>query len=177
MAETTGLVHIYYGDGKGKTTAAFGLAFRCAGCGFDVLVTQFLKSRASGEVTATERFPEITVMRGKELKKFTFRMNDEEKEELRRNSLLLFENTVAMLVEKKPRLLILDEVIDACENGFLSMDAMTQFLDNRPEGLEVVLTGHSLPDDLKIRADYISHVVAERHPYEEGITARLGIEY
>ena len=79
MAEENGLVQIYYGDGKGKTTAAFGLAFRCAGWGRRVVIAQFLKSSPCGELTAAERFPTLTVLRSKGIHKFTFQMNDEEK--------------------------------------------------------------------------------------------------
>ena len=79
MAEQQGLVHIYYGDGKGKTTAAFGLAFRCAGWGKLAVIAQFLKSSPCGEVTAAERFPELTVLRSKGIHKFTFQMDEAEK--------------------------------------------------------------------------------------------------
>ena len=177
MAKDRGLVHVYYGNGKGKTTAAFGLAFRCAGNGFDVIVAQFLKSRATGEVMAAERFPEITVLRGHPLKKFTWTMNDEEKEELRKNCEELFRNTIALASEKAPRLLILDEAVDVCAKSFLPMESMTDFLDNKPESLEIVLTGHSLPDELSVRADYVSNIISVKHPYEQGIKARRGIEY
>ena len=74
-----GLIHIYCGDGKGKTTAAVGLAVRCAGRGNKVLLVQFLKSRDSGELYSLAKLPDIEVMRGKESKKFTFQMNEEEK--------------------------------------------------------------------------------------------------
>lgn len=73
-----GLIHIYCGDGKGKTTAAVGLAVRCAGRGNKVLLVQFLKSRDSGELYSLAKLPDIEVMRGKESKKFTFQMNEEE---------------------------------------------------------------------------------------------------
>ena len=78
MAEQQGLIQIYYGDGKGKTTAAFGLAFRCAGWGKKVVIAQFLKSGASGEVKAAERFSELTVLRTKELHKFISDGDDSE---------------------------------------------------------------------------------------------------
>ena len=86
MAEENGLVQIYYGDGKGKTTAAFGLAFRCAGWGRRVVIAQFLKSSPCGELTAAERFPTLTVLRSKGIHKFTFQMNDEERASCPRRS-------------------------------------------------------------------------------------------
>ena len=91
MAEENGLVQIYYGDGKGKTTAAFGLAFRCAGWGRRVVIAQFLKSSPCGELTAAERFPTLTVLRSKGIHKFTFQMNDEEKAVVARNCRKLFQ--------------------------------------------------------------------------------------
>ncbi len=78
-----GLIHIYCGDGKGKTTAAMGLSIRCAGHGNHVLIVQFLKSRPTGELASLALLPNIEVMRGKETKKFTFQMNDEEKADIK----------------------------------------------------------------------------------------------
>ena len=176
MADQQGLVQIYYGDGKGKTTAAFGLAFRCAGWGRRVVIAQFLKSGASGEVKAAQRFPELTVLRTKEIHKFTFQMNEEEKAATARNCQDLFRQATALAVEQQARLLVRDEVIDA-SRGFLPMDELCAFLDNRPEGLEVVMTGHSLPQELADLADYITHVRKEKHPYDKGVMARKEIEF
>ena len=176
MKEEQGLVQLYYGDGKGKTTAAFGLAFRCAGWGRRVVIAQFLKSGRSGEVDAAARFEEITVLRDKPTGKFTFQMNEAEKAETAAGCLAMFRRAVALAEEQQARLLVLDEVIDAC-HGFLPLDELTAFLDRRPAGLEVVLTGHDLPDPLARRADYISHVVKEKHPYDRGVLARKEIEF
>ena len=176
MAEENGLVQIYYGDGKGKTTAAFGLAFRCAGWGRRVVIAQFLKSSPCGELTAAERFPTLTVLRSKGIHKFTFQMNDEEKAVVARNCRKLFQEAVALARAEDARLLVLDEVIDALR-GFLPQEELCAFLDERPSGLEVVLTGHSLPEALERRADYITHMVKEKHPYDRGVTARREIEF
>lgn len=176
MAKETGLVHIYYGDGKGKTTAAFGLAFRCAGRGKRVVIAQFLKSGGSGEAAAAERFPGITLVRGKAVQKFTFQMDDAEKAQTARDCADLFHRAAALAQGGDVRLLVLDEAIDACY-GFLPMDEVAAFLDSRPEGLEVVITGHSLPEALAERAGYISHVVKEKHPYDQGVMARPDIEF
>ena len=176
MADQQGLVQIYYGDGKGKTTAAFGLAFRCAGWGRKVVIAQFLKSGASGEVKAAERFPELTVLRTKEIHKFTFQMNEEEKAATARNCQDLFRQATALAVEQQARLLVMDEVIDA-SRGLLPMDELCAFLDNKPEELEVVMTGHSLPQELADRADYITLVRKEKHPYDKGVMARKEIEF
>lgn len=176
MEKEMGLAHVYYGDGKGKTTAAFGLAFRCAGRGKKVVIAQFLKSGESGEVTAAERFPEITLLRGHGARKFTFQMNDAEKAQTAGDCAALFQKAVSLARSESARMLVLDEVIDACQ-GFLPVEELTGFLDSRPEGLEVVITGHALPGELAARADYISRVEKEKHPYDRGILARPEIEF
>ena len=176
MAEENGLVQIYYGDGKGKTTAAFGLAFRCAGWGRRVVIAQFLKSSPCGELTAAERCPSLTVLRSKGIHKFTFQMNDEEKAVVAENCRTLLRQAAELARAEEARLLVLDEVIDALR-GFLPQEELCAFLDERPAGLEVVLTGHSLPEALERRADYITHMVKEKHPYDRGVTARREIEF
>ena len=165
MAEENGLVQIYYGDGKGKTTAAFGLAFRCAGWGRRVVIAQFLKSSPCGELTAAERFPTLTVLRSKGIHKFTFQMNDEEKAVVAENCRTLLRQAAELARAEEARLLVLPQ------------EELCAFLDERPAGLEVVLTGHSLPEALERRADYITHMVKEKHPYDRGVTARREIEF
>ena len=158
-----GLTHIYYGDGSGKTTAAFGLAFRCAGRGERVVIAQFLKGMESGEMLAAGRFPEITTLRWDGPAKFTYQMDEE---------------AARLAAADGIRLLVLDEVIDAVGCGFLSLSRLCGFLDKeKPSGLEVVMTGHSLPETLAARADYISRVTKEKHPYDKGVMARKGIEF
>ena len=177
MPDRQGLIHIYYGDGKGKTTAAFGLALRCAGRGNKVVIAQFLKSTPSGEVKGAECLPQVTVLRGaKAVNKFTFQMNEEEKAVTAQCCCDLFRQAAKLAEEEDARLLILDEVIDTCR-GFLQLQELCAFLDSKPAGLEVVMTGHSLPPELAERADYISKVVKEKHPYDQGIPARKDIEF
>ena len=173
MAEENGLVQIYYGDGKGKTTAAFGLAFRCAGWGRRVVIAQFLKSSPCGELTAAERFPTLTVLRSKGIHKFTFQMNDEEKAVVAENCRTLLRQAAELARAEEARLLVLDDAL----RGFLPQEELCACLDERPAGLEVVLTGHSLPEALERRADYITHMVKEKHPYDRGVTARREIEF
>lgn len=175
MQKQTGLIHLYYGDGKGKTTAAFGLAFRCAGRGQPVVIAQFLKSGKSGELTAAACLPEFTLLAGKPVGKFTFQMDEAERAITAQSCDTLFSQATA--AASSARLLVLDEVVDACTKGFLQMDTLVSFLRHKPAVLEVVLTGHSLPPPLERLADYISHVVKEKHPFDQGINARRDIEF
>lgn len=171
-----GLIHIYCGDGKGKTTAAMGLAVRCAGHGNHVLIVQFLKSRKTGELTSLALLPTIEVMRGKETKKFTFQMNDAEKEEVRREHMELFAKVKQKCATEKIDLLIFDEIIGACNTGVFDKAALVDFLKTKPEDLEVVLTGRNPAPELVELADYVSEICMRKHPYTRGIPARTGIE-
>lgn len=171
-----GLIHIYCGDGKGKTTAAVGLAVRCAGRGNKVLLVQFLKSRDSGELYSLAKLPDIEVMRGKESKKFTFQMNEEEKHALLIKHNKMFEQVLAKIKNGGYSLLILDEVIGALNAKVFEMPKLIEFLRHKPENLEVVLTGRNPAPELVEIADYVSEMRKVKHPMDKGIMAREGIE-
>ncbi len=171
-----GLVHIYCGDGKGKTTAAVGLAVRCAGRGNKVLLVQFLKSRDSGELYSLAKLPDIELMRGKESKKFTFQMNSEEKHALLLEHNKMFEQVLAKIKTGSYALLILDEVIGAVNAKVFDINLLIEFLRNKPENLEVVMTGRNPAPELVEIADYVSEVRKVKHPMDIGIMAREGIE-
>lgn len=171
-----GLIHIYCGDGKGKTTAALGLAVRCAGHGNHVLIVQFLKSRPTGELKSLPLIPGIELMRGKETKKFTFQMNAEEKAQVLAEHLVLFDRVKEKCAVEHVDLLILDEVIGAINTGVFDIDILVEFLKGKPAELEVVLTGRNPAAELVELADYVSEICKRKHPYERGIAARTGIE-
>lgn len=174
--ENGGLIHIYCGDGKGKTTAAIGLAVRCSGHGNHVLLVQFLKSRPTGELKSLALLPNIEIMRGKETKKFTFQMNDEEKAQVKSEHLALFAKVRQKCSEEHIDLLILDEVIGACNTGVFDKDVLIDFLRQKPRQMEVVLTGRNPAPELTELADYVSEICKRKHPFEKGIPARTGIE-
>lgn len=172
----TGLIHIYCGDGKGKTTASLGLTIRCAGRGGHVLFTQFLKDRPTGELTALAKFPNITVIRGKGTKKFTFQMTPEELEQAKIIQNHLFDQILATCQKEHPDMLVLDEILPTCSLGLLSEEKVLHFLDTKPEKLEVVMTGRNPSQALIDRADYVSEICKRKHPFDKDIQARIGIE-
>lgn len=175
-------VHIYCGEGKGKTTAAVGLAVRLAGSGGRAVIVRFLKNDNSGEVAGLRQIEGVTVIPCEKSFGFTWQMSDEQKREAAEVYALLLERAAAESMQlcqssDNPVLLVLDEVCAAVSSGLLSERAVTDLLDARPENLEVVLTGRAPADGLLKRADYISQIEKVRHPFDDGLAARKGIEY
>lgn len=174
--EELGLVHYYYGDGKGKTTAAMGLLLRAAGWGIPAAVVQFLKNGSSGEMRALEAFPHVVEMAVKCQKGFSFSMNAEEREECAAVMRENLEKAEQLCREGRCRLLVLDEIGSALDAGMVDRKGFLAFLDHRPAGVEVVMTGHRRDGDLAERADYVTQMRKEKHPYDCGTAARDGVE-
>lgn len=174
MGETKGqgLVHLYWGSGKGKTTAAMGLALRALGAGRRVVIVQFLKGAETGEVPLLRRLG-ATVLRGKAGQKFVFQMDGEEKAETRR---LQTENLRAALALPAD-LLILDEACAAWQLGMVDGELLRAAVEHKPAAQELVLTGREPADWMLAAADYSTEMNCRRHPYERGIAARKGVEF
>lgn len=168
----TGLLHLYYGDGKGKTTAAMGLALRAMGSGKRVVILQFLKGGKSGEVPLLEQLG-AKVYRGKAGQKFVFQMNEAEKEATRQ---LQNANLTAAMADPAD-LLILDEAGSAWELDMVDKALLQKAVLERPAEQECVLTAHAAPQWMLDGADYATEMKCHRHPYQRGISARQGIEY
>ena len=167
-----GLVHLYCGDGKGKTTAAMGLALRALGQGMQVVVVQFLKNGTSGELEPLKKIG-ATVFSGKPGAKFTFQMNAEEKAQATKEN----NARLAEALQQPCDLLILDEICAARNSGMLDEALAKQAVLERPQHREVVLTGRNPEAWMVEAADYITEMQPRRHPYEQGIPARKGIEF
>ena len=171
----TGRIHVYYGDGKGKTTAAMGQAIRAAGCGLKVLVFQFLKNNSSNERNILEQIPNITCLPGRERVKFFSQMTGEEKLELRHYNTKALDEIIKFCSSFD--MLVLDEALCAVKLGMLSEDELIGFLTHKPRGLEVILTGHEVSKKMLKAADYATEMQKVKHPYDLGKTAREGIEF
>ncbi len=172
-----GLIHLYSGEGKGKTTAAIGLAIRAAGSEKKVLFCQFLKNNQSGELRILENIPWVKLDLTYPVTKFTRQMTLEEREKTIFEQQTKLSNCWKMATEQSFDLLILDELVAAISLGFIPLDEVLILLQNKPEGLEVILTGRNPPSELAALADYHSRICSVRHPYEKGLSAREGIEY
>jgi cob(I)alamin adenosyltransferase len=170
-----GLLHIYTGDGKGKTTAATGLAVRALGRGQRVLFAHFLKPAEpkSGEDLLFAQLDNIEVLTagvGVIGSKAT-------KEEIVASVESTFSEICRLVATKPFDLVILDEMNLVLHKGYLSLDEMKRFIDSRPIGLNLVLTGRYAPEEMRQMADLVTVMQKEKHPYDQGITAREGIEY
>lgn len=169
------MLHIYCGEGKGKTTCSMGLAVRCAGHGNKVVVAQFMKGSNSGERTVLAALPNVTLLPVPETTKFVFAMNDEEKAEASARMTQSFSDAAALAGECD--LLVLDELCSAISTGMIPLSNVLDFLDHCPEQLEVVITGRDPAPELQERADYITEMKKIKHPFDKGINARKGIEW
>jgi ATP:corrinoid adenosyltransferase len=172
-----GLVHIYCGDGKGKTTCSVGLTVRASGYGLHVLFMQFLKSGDSSELNVLRTLPGVEVVTGKPIKKFSFQMTEEEKQETRDASAAEIKEAERLVNADHYDLVVFDECLGAIEAGLMDEQVIIDFLNNRPDQLEVVLTGRNPSEKLMDIADYVSRIDKVKHPYDKGVPAREGIEY
>ncbi len=176
---TVGLVHIYTGDGKGKTTASIGLAVRAAGQGLKVLFVQFFKE---DKADSGEKEIFRNTIKGIELIRsnvrhpfFTGKETDEES--VRASVLETFDSAVKKALDENIDLLVFDEIIGAVNGEWLDIDALLAFLADKPVDLEVVLTGRNAPVELVKIADYVTEMLSIKHPFDSGHKARKGIEF
>ena len=169
--------HIYYGDGKGKTTAAIGLAVRAAGSKMKVLFVQFLKTEFSGERHILSHTENVTLTFCPLELKFTFEMDDKEKAQAAKILKGIFDNAVTTALTEKYDMVVLDEVFEAINAHMLSESEVYEFITNAPSSMEIVMTGHNPPQKFMDCADYITEFKKIKHPYDRGITGRIGIEF
>lgn len=162
------MLHLYIGNGKGKTTAATGLAARMSGSDGKVLFMCFLKNGSSGEIGVLKKFAEVKYCYGGN--KFLFEMDLTERNKVRKDILNMLESVDASAYN----LVVMDEILDCISENIISEDEIASFLS---ADTEIVLTGRNASDKLKEKADYISEIVKIKHPYDNGVAARKGIEF
>lgn len=172
-----GRIHIYCGDGKGKTTAATGLAIRGAGNSMKVIFTQFLKDGTSNELKILKTIPNIEVLVCTKHLGFSWNMDDETKEAAKEEYTKLFESAINAAIQNSVDMIVFDEIMSAISCGFVSEDKVLKFLNKKPERLEVILTGRNPSKDIVDKADYVSEIRKVKHPFDKGINSRAGIEY
>jgi cob(I)alamin adenosyltransferase len=171
--DTRGYVHVYTGDGKGKTTAALGLALRAAGAGWRVFMAQFLKGTECSELIALKPLSRSVLVRqfgrsclvGREPDQVDFDCAAEGLSECKQ----------AML-SGKYRMVILDEANVAVAFGLLHLEDITELIDLKPHNVELVITGRWAHRQVIERADLVTEMREIKHYYQQGVLARAGVE-
>lgn len=176
MTKQTGYIHIYCGNGKGKTTTGMGLCMRAAGYGYKVLIYQFMKNNQTSERKALEIIPNITVVDGLESEKFSFQMSAEEKAERTEYYQEQFKRLTALVSCEEYDVVFFDELIYTIKAGLFDEQILLDFLKNKPAKLEVILTGQNPSEALVNAADYVSEICKRKHPFDKGVASRKGIE-
>ena len=171
-----GLIHLYCGDGKGKTTAAVGLSVRAAGAGKRVLFAQFLKDGSSSELNVLRALQNVEVACCTQNFGFFKAMDGQTKAAAQKAYSALLEDVMRKSADGVD-LLVLDEALDALSKGLVDEALVDRALDMSARGVEVALTGRAPSRKIVEKADYITEMRCEKHPYEQGICAREGVEY
>lgn len=182
------MIHLYTGDGKGKTTAATGLAVRAAGRGMKVYFAQFMKGGDSGELHVLSKLPQVRILRSRKEFGFYNTLSDKEKRELTEIHNGILEDLIAAAERESCDMIVLDEVTYPMNWGLLDRTKLERLLalgktgEKSEAGREIrvpelVLTGREPEAFLLECADYVTEMKCVRHPYDKGAAAREGIEY
>jgi len=172
-----GLVQIYTGDGKGKTTAALGQGLRAAGRDLKVYLVQFLKTTDSGELHSTEWLKgNFKVFRFESEKGFFWTLSPEEKELLKSEIRAAMDFVKKVMKEHECDILILDEIAAVLTNKLFDTDELAEIIRSKPDTMELIMTGRNMPEPITKLADLITEMREIKHYFSEGIPSRVGIE-
>ena len=175
--ERTGLVHIYTGSGKGKTTSAVGLALRTLSHGYKVCYSIFNKfpgKYGNTEIKSLEKLGVKIIRLTGEHPSFNKSITKESHQAQSENGIAVLETLVNA---EHFDMLIMDEILITIRDGFLEEERLIEFIKNKPQSLELVMTGRGATNQLIALADYVSEIKSIKHPFDKGITSRKGIEY
>ena len=172
-----GFIHVYMGDGKGKTTAAVGQCVRAAGAGLRVVFVQFMKGRKTSELNSLQRLENLKILRSEEDFGFYAQMSEGDRTEITRIHNRLIDEVTTLVNEGSCDLVVLDELTYPYEWNLIRRESVEELICHKPEQLELVITGRNPAPIMLEQADYITEMKMIRHPYEQGITAREGIEF
>ncbi|MFO7957378.1 MAG: cob(I)yrinic acid a,c-diamide adenosyltransferase [Candidatus Brocadiia bacterium] len=169
-----GLIQVYFGNGKGKTTAALGQALRAAGRDKKILIVQFMKKWDYGELHSIEQIPRITI---KTFGTKDFVHKGKAKEVDYREAEKALTEGVQGAQSGLYDMVIFDELSVALDFELLKIQEVVDFLEVKPEEVEIIITGRNAPQEIIDRADLVTEMREIKHPYQKGVQARIGIEY
>jgi cob(I)alamin adenosyltransferase len=167
------MVHVYTGDGKGKTTAAIGLAIRAIGAGFKVLMVQFIKNGEYSEIKALSKFSDSIIIKQFGLGHFIKGVPSAEDFNAAQIGI---EETESIVRSGKYNMVILDEANVAVRLGLFSVDDLLYIIDNKPDNVELIITGRDAEQKLIEKANLVTEMKEIKHYFRKGVVARVGIE-
>jgi cob(I)alamin adenosyltransferase len=167
-----GLVHVYTGNGKGKTTAALGLALRASGQNMKVIFIQYIKGIPAGEHAFVARYHPFEIVQPGIGDCF-----NKSREQLLEDAQKTLGYSMQMITSEKYNIVILDEIFVAIDQKLISLKEAMSLMDKKPESVELVMTGRNAPPEIVQRADLVTEMLMIKHPFTIGITGRRGIEY
>ena len=172
-----GLIQVYTGDGKGKTTAALGQGLRSCGRGLKVFMVQFLKGADSGELHSIEKLhPLFQIFRFERERGFFWTLNEQEKKELKEDIDKGIAFIKKVIQENECDILIIDELLGVLGNKLVTIEEVIEFLKSRPESMEIIMTGRNVPPEIAEIADLITEMKEIKHYFRKGVPSRVGIE-
>jgi len=169
-----GFVHVYTGQGKGKSTAALGLTLRAAGAGLRVFLAQFLKCGQFSEIKALKRFDDLVTVRQYGSGGFIKDQPEEKDFALARQGL---EETRQALLSGEYDMVIMDEANVAVHHGLFGPKALVDMIDQKPKHVELIITGRHADKRVIEKADLVTELLEVKHYYSEGTSARKGVEF
>jgi len=169
-----GYIHVYTGNGKGKTTSAIGLGIRAAGDGLKVHMIQFMKGRKYSELVTLDNIDGFNYSQhGRD--EFVNKDNPEQIDiDLAKEG---FKHAKELINSGKYDIIILDEINVAVDFNLISLDEVLKIIDEKPEKLELVLTGRYAHPEIQKYANYVTEMLEIKHPYQQGVEARKGIDF
>ncbi|WP_291582768.1 cob(I)yrinic acid a,c-diamide adenosyltransferase [Clostridium sp. UBA6640] len=173
-----GYIQIYTGNGKGKTTAAVGLATRAAGNEFKVTMVQFLKSGSTGELESAKKLsPHFNIYRFEKPRGFFWTLNDDQKAELKEEIQEAYRFCLKVMADKQCDILIMDEIMGALGNELVSEEQLLELMDKKPKDMELIMTGRNVPERIMEKANLVTEMKDVKHYFNEGVPARKGVEF
>ena len=170
-----GLLIVHTGKGKGKSTAAFGMVFRCIGHGMKAGIVQFVKGAwATGERTVLENFPELVTIKAIS-ENFTWETQDRERDIAHARA--GWEEAKRMIADPQYKLVLLDELNIVLRYDYLPTEEIIEVLRNKPNDKHVIVTGRNAKEELIEIADLVTEMEQVKHPFRSGVKAQMGIEY
>ncbi len=175
------MLQIYHGNAKGKTSAVVGATIRASAQGYKVFFTQFLKDFTSGEIKILRSIQNVIICDEYKVENFIFNMNDTEKLKTKQQMNELFDIVCQKVEQSKSGetkiMVVFDEILDLINLGWLDEDKFIKFCTSNSKNVEILITGRNPSENIKQKAHYISELVCQKHPFDDGAVARKGIEF